>query len=50
MQFFGINVNLAGFHLRLSVGLDDGASQETPFNGDVTRRLEDLPRFQFSRD
>jgi hypothetical protein len=50
MQLFGVNVHLAGLHLSFSVGLDDEVAQGTPPNGNVAHRLEDLPRFQFSRD
>lgn len=49
MQLFGINVFLAGLHLRMSVGLDENAPTEAPSNGAV-RGLEGLPRLELSRD
>lgn len=49
MQVFGINVQLAGLHLRVSIGLDESNTAAAPSNG-ALRGLEGLPRFELTRD
>ncbi len=49
MQLFGFDLNLAGLHLRFSIGMDGTLARETQ-QGNVSRLLDDLPRFQLSRD
>lgn len=50
MQLFGFNMDVAGLQLRFSIGFDDGGSHEALKNGRPGLRLEDLPRFELSRD
>ena len=50
MQLFGFNMDVGGLQLRFSIGVDEASHRETASQNRSGLRLEDLPRFELSRE